>query len=446
MIEAFKDYLSIEKLISPGDKILLGVSGGVDSLVMVELFDLTDIPFGIAHCNFKLRGTDSDLDEAFVKQLARQKKVDYFVNEFDTRTYAEENGVSIQMAARDLRFEWFKSLVNDSDYQYLATAHQIDDQIETLFVNLSRGTGIAGLHGILPKQDWIIHPLVFAYRSQIEAFAKERKLAYRTDHSNSSTKYVRNKIRHEILPLFEEINPDFRRSVHKTINRIRETEMVYNNAIAEKRNELIEVEGNRILIPISKLFELNPINTYLYELLSPFGFNSDAVADILSSLKGESGKQFLSASHLLVKDRLHLIIIKHEDYQDEIDREISILDCTVKIKQPFKLAFSKFSRTADYRIPVDPLEAHLDFDLLQFPLTLRKWNRGDYFFPLGMEGKKKLSDFFIDKKFSIFDKNETWLLCSGEDVVWVIGHRIDNRFRIQRDTKTVYKIRQIEEV
>ena len=445
MIDEVNSFIASENLISGDGKVLLGVSGGIDSVVMAELFELAGIKFGIAHCNFKLRSSDSDLDEAFVKQLAIKKNVEYFVKEFDTRLYAKENGVSIQMAARDLRYEWFEELLNDFDYQYIATAHHIDDQIETLFINLARGTGIAGLHGILPKQNRIIHPLMFAFRSDIEAFVETMQLDYRTDQSNFSTKYIRNKIRHNLLPVFEEINPNFRKSVHETIKRIRETEMVYNDAIAEKRKELIQVRENKNYIPIDKLLELNPLSVYLFEILSTFGFNSDSVNDILSSLKGESGKQFLSASHILIKDREYLVIMKRDEYPDEIGYEISVLDCTYKIKYPFKLEFSKFSRTADLKISADPMNAYLDFDLLQFPLTIRKWKRGDYFYPLGMKGKKKLSDYFIDQKFSLIDKNNTWLLLSNEDIVWVIGHRIDHRFRIQNETKTIYTIKRIDE-
>jgi len=443
MLNAFKKFIASENLFFSGDKILLGVSGGIDSVAMAELFDLAGYRYGIAHCNFKLRDEDSDRDEQFVKALAQQKGVEFFTKHFDTQTYADDKGLSIQMAARELRYDWFNDLITRNDYKYIATAHHKDDQIETFLINLIRGTGIAGLHGILAKYNRIIHPMMFTWRSDIERFVKEANLSYRTDISNLSTRYIRNKIRHQVLPVFQEINPEYRNSVGNTIERLREAETIFKETILKRWEEIKIQKEDKIYIPIKILHDLVPLHTYLFEFISPFGFNTDSVEQIINALSSQPGKLFYSPSHILVKDRDYLIIVEKELFDQKTDISVLIDKSAIEINNPVKLRFEKKKKDAGFQMPINPEIASLDFDKLKFPLNIRRWEQGDLFYPLGMTGKKKVSDYFIDQKFSLDQKNSVWLLVSGKDIVWIIGHRIDHRFRIGENTTTIYQIKHI---
>ncbi|MCD4773278.1 MAG: tRNA lysidine(34) synthetase TilS [Bacteroidales bacterium] len=434
MIEQFKRYIENEKLFKPNDKILLAVSGGIDSVVMAELFFLAGYDFGIAHCNFKLRGKDSDKDEKFVKDLAEKFKVPFFIKRFDTFNYSDENKISIQMAARELRYFWFTELLKNEDYTITATAHHRDDSIETFFINLIRGTGISGLHGILPKQGNVIRPLLFTGRDEIEAFQKEKKIKFREDKSNLSDKYLRNKIRHKLLPVIKEIEPDIEKVMQKNISRFAETENIYFKEIEKKKKKAVKEEKENVVILIDELQKLKPLKTYLYEFLLPYNFSFSDVENITISLEGISGKQFYSPTHRLLKDRNSLIITSLTNNEDQeffinkSDKEIlSPLRLKIKIEKKIELSYDKNI-------------ACLDYSKLEFPLILRKWKKGDIFVPFGMTGKKKLSDFFIDQKLSIIQKEQIWLLCSGENIVWIIGHRIDNRYRITKNTKQVFRL------
>jgi len=443
MLNAFKKFIASENLFFSGDEILLGVSGGIDSVAMAELFDLAGYRYGIAHCNFKLRDEDSDRDEQFVKALAQQKGVEFFTKHFDTQTYADDKGLSIQMAARELRYDWFNDLITRNDYKYIATAHHKDDQVETFLINLIRGTGIAGLHGILAKYNRIIHPMMFTGRSDIERFVKEANLSYRTDISNLSTRYIRNKSRHQVLPVFQEINPEYRNSVGNTIERLREAETIFKETILKRWEEIKIQKEDKIYIPIEILHDLVPLHTYLFEFISPFGFNTDSVEQIINALSSQPGKLFYSPSHILVKDRDYLIIVEKELFDQKTDISVLIDKSAIEINNPIKLRFEKKKKDAGFQMPIHPEIASLDFDKLKFPLNIRRWEQGDLFYPLGMTGKKKVSDYFIDQKFSLDQKNSVWLLVSGKDIVWIIGHRIDHRFRIGENTTTIYQIKHI---
>jgi tRNA(Ile)-lysidine synthase len=347
------------------------------------------------------------------------------------------------MAARELRYNWFDEILCQNEFKYIATAHHKDDQIETVIINLIRGTGIAGLHGILPKYKNVIHPMMFIWKRDIERYAIESKLSYRTDLSNLSDKYVRNRVRNQILPLFEEINPEYRNSMNETIERLKEVETIFKGSVAENWEKIKKHKDNKIYIPIDYLSQLRPLQTYLFEFISPFGFNSDIVTQIISALEGQSGKIFYSPTHVLVKDREHLVIVKKDFFKQHDEKFILIQKECSAIQSPLNMKFERIKKPDKLQIPVNPEVAFLDYDKLEFPLKIRKWEKGDLFYPLGMTGKKKLSDYFIDKKLSIDQKSDIWLMLSSEDVVWVIGQRIDHRFRITDRTQTIYQITHI---
>jgi tRNA(Ile)-lysidine synthase len=440
MLSGFTQYIKEKKLPGINEKLLLAISGGLDSVVMAQLFHQAGYQFGIAHCNFNLRANESDEDEAFVKQLSEKYRVPIFIKQFNTNAFAKEKKISIQMAARQLRYDWFEKLIELEGYQAYATAHHLDDQIETFFINALRGTGISGLHGILPRQGNLIHPLLFAYRKDIQKFAQEYKLSYREDSSNEKTDYTRNKIRHDLVKMIKTINPAYQNTINENINRIQQTEEIFHQKIREVEAQVVHRSHRVTRIDINKLVSIHPLETYLYEFLKSFGFNFSDVKDIIGTLNGISGKQFLSKSHRLIKDREYLLIEKREQPKKLKHEIFSIPGKDGNMLEPIPLKMEKFEKNASLIIPSNPQIASLDFDKLNFPLTIRKWKRGDYFFPLGMKHKKLISDFFSDNKFSIIEKEQTYLLTSEENIVWIIGYRIDNRFKITPKTKMVFQI------
>jgi len=439
MLNSFCTYIKNQKLLGVGDSVLLAVSGGMDSVVMCELFHQSKIKFAIAHCNFGLRGKESDEDELFVEQLSEKYNVPFHTITFDTKQYAKTKKLSIQVAARDLRYNWFKEITKNFNYDFIATAHHRDDSVETFFINLLRETGIKGLHGILPQQKNIIRPLLFTGRKEIAHFAKKNKLKFCEDSSNAEDKYVRNKIRHSLIPLLNEINKNASANIITTIENLKSVEAVYKKQIAKKRAALVTEEDGIIKVSISKLKKLKPIEAYLFEFLYPLGFGSNTVDEIISSLKSESGKQFFSETHRLVKDREFLFIEKIKAKKELSDSSLKILKNTKELHyQNQILAFKSIVRTPKLRLANPASIAQLDYKKLVFPLTLRKWEKGDFFYPIGMKGKKKLSDFFIDQKLSLIEKENTLVLLSENNVVWVVGYRIDDRFKITDKTQKIY--------
>ena len=435
MLEDFRNYIEENELIKPEDRVLLTVSGGVDSVVMLRLMTEAGYPCGIAHCNFKLRGAESDADEEFVRDLARSSGLEFHNRSFETEDHAREKGISIQMAARQLRYEWFGQLRAEQNYELVATAHNMDDVIETFFINLVRGTGIRGLSGIKARSGSLIRPLLFATREHIASYASEKGIRYREDSSNISTRYIRNRIRHNILPQLEEINPGFKQGIISTIEKLRNTEIIYSREISRQKNEIIGSDGNNILLSIEKLRQLRDRKTFLFELISCYNFNSRTISDIEKSLDGPSGKQFFSDTHRLVKDREHLIINRLTP--GDIGKYY-IDDGTPSLKEPVQLDLMTVNRSVHFLIPSERHTACLDYDKLIFPLILRKWHPGDHFYPLGMSHMKKISDYFIDRKLSLVEKENAWLLLSGENIVWVVGHRIDDRYKITDETQQIY--------
>jgi len=428
------EYISKEKLIQNGKKVLLAVSGGMDSVVMCHLFSKTDIEFGIAHCNFELRGAESDGDAKFVEELAKNFKVPFYLNNCNAKNYAQEKSISIQMAARDLRFAWFEEFIRKEDYAVYATAHHLDDAIETYFINQLRGTGIAGLHGLLPINGKLIHPLLFTSRNEVVDYVQQNKISFREDSSNISTKYMRNSLRHKVLPVLEDIQPAYRDILEQNMHRFKAAESIFLQKVEEERQKICFSEENMLKLSISKLLSLDQASTYLYEFIKEYGYGFSQAEEIVESMKnGHAGSRFYADKNVLLRDRNELIIT---EYQDNTKEKVILDIDQERIDYPIDL---KWEILNEARFESDLNNAFLDFDKLKFPLKLRKWEQGDAFYPLGMNKKKLLSDFFIDLKLNRFQKENTWLLLSGNDIAWVVSYRIDNRFRISEKTKKCLK-------
>lgn len=438
MIAQFLKFIHDENLFHSQERILLAVSGGADSMCMLHLFAKCGFTVAVAHCNFNLRGAESDEEEQFVADYCDQHNLACHIEHFNTSEYALEVGISIEMAARDLRYEWFNRLLNEQKYDYLATAHHQDDVIETFLINLSRGSGIKGLSGIQPKLNRIIRPMLFTNRLEIMAYCQRLDIAYRTDSSNHETIYKRNLIRHQVLPLLETVNPAFRKNALKTIVHLHETGQLFQQRISQIKAEVYSEDDQGAMIHIGKLLNHSPLRTVLFELIRPFGFHAEQTQNILDSLPRESGRKFFSDTYRLVKDREYLII---SPLLEDLDKVFYIDEDCDQIIVPVHLTIEKMDRAPGFRFSTLPHVVDLDLDLLIFPLILRHWHEGEYFQPLGMMGMKKLSDFFIDEKYSIPEKENAWILSSGNQLVWVVGKRIDDRFKITPQTKKIIRIR-----
>ncbi len=456
LLKEFIQYIREQNLFQKNDFLLLAVSGGADSVVLCELCFQAGFQFKIAHCNFQLRGEESAHDEKFVRQLGEKYGAKVFVKKFDTNHYAQQNKVSIQVAARELRYEWFDELMNDEDRRqtpdnlqstFLLTGHHANDNIETLLMNFFKGTGIRGLLGILPKQGKIIRPLLFAKREEILLFIKENKLEFAEDSSNSSDKYTRNYFRRHLIPSIEKVFPQVEQNLLKNLERFSEIEMLYRQSIELHKKKLLEQNGNEIHIPVLKLLKTEPLKTIIYEIIKDFGFTAHQTEDVVNLLKSESGKYVSSATHKVIKNRNWLIIAPVNALEamhiliDQRDREIEFEQGKLKLK---------FHQNTSPKISSSQNAAMIDASDLAFPLLLRKWKPGDYFYPLGMQitpgrpGKKKLSKFFIDQKLSIAEKEKIWVIESDKKIIWIIGKRIDDRFKITNRTKTFLELNFLE--
>ena len=422
-------FITEKSLFKRDDKLILGISGGADSVCLMHILLALGCSFELAHCNFNLRGEESDADEDFVKELAKKYQLKIHVKQFDTLSYASENKISAQMAARDLRYAWFDKLLINSSAKYLAIAHHANDDVETFFINLVRGSGLKGFLGIKEKNNSIVRPLLEVSRLEIEHFLQVRGLFFRDDSSNISVKYLRNKIRHELMPLLSEMNPSIQQTVKDEMRILEGVAQIYVSKVEEVRKDLFQEKNGIVQFETAALLALNPLYNYLYELLVPYGFYS--VEAISKALDGQSGKQFFSATHQLVVDRENIFI-------SPLSKKNEVFEITEKTKILVYPLDLKFRLTKDKTIIYDNDIAQLDVEKLKFPLTLRKWKQGDKFIPLGMKKFKKLSDFFIDNKFSIIDKQEQWLLCSDINIVWLVGCRIDERYKLETNTKKVY--------
>lgn len=437
MIESLKSYIQQHQLFTADQKILLTVSGGIDSMVMLHLFKHLEVRYGVAHCNFQLRGRESDEDEAFVKTSVEMLGIPIFNIRFETNAYATENKLSIQMAARDLRYGWFEQIRKLHGYDFIATAHNADDSMETFFINLTRGCGLEGLTGIKPKLGNIIRPVLFASRKDIDQYARRKGVSYREDSSNASDKYLRNFIRHQVLPLLEQESPSFRKSMQITMSNLANSNSIYEHAIQKIIGEISFYEENILYIDIHKLSGSSAVATILWEILKHYKFNRDICYEIEEALQAQSGKTFLSISHRLVKDRDKLIITPLEE-QEKQNYYIDLDHLPPNL--PIAIQLKVIERNTDFVLNNKPEVAMLDYDLLEWPIILRNWKAGDYFSPLGMKALKKVSDFLIDLKISVPEKENTWILESGGKIVWIIGKRIDDRAKITDKTKRVLVI------
>ena len=445
LLKAFQQYIKQQNLFQQKDKLLLAVSGGVDSVVLCELCKQANYDFIIAHCNFQLRGADSDRDEGFVKALGKKYEVEVLVKKFETEKYAAENKLSIQVAARDLRYAWFNELLikmkNDFNPEvsneqratsnWLLSAHHANDNIETLLMNFFKGTGIGGLHGILPKQAHVIRPLLFAKKVELIEFALENQLSFVEDASNAADKYTRNYFRNQLIPDLQKVFPQVADNLLNNIDRFREIELLYQQSVNLAKKKLLEQKGNEIHIPVLKLLKTAALSTLIYEIIKDYGFTAHQTEEVVGLLKSESGKYLQSATHRIIKNRNWLIIAPNDNTRAET--------CLIEGEGiwPFAMGSLQVKKIADSQASVIPDQsiAQLNAADIKFPLLLRKWKPGDYFYPLGMQKKKKLNRFFTDQKLSLTQKEKTWVIEMDKKIIWVVGLRIDDRFKITDPAK-----------
>lgn len=433
MLLKFENHIAQNFPFLIGKKLLLATSGGLDSMVMVHLLRHLSHTIAIAHCNFQLRGLESFEDQDFIKKYAEANGIPIFITQFDTKAYAEDYKVSTQVAARDLRYNWFYELLETENFDYILTAHHADDTIETFLINLIRGTGLEGLTGIPAQNGSVIRPLLIFSRQEIESFAIDNGIEWREDSSNASDKYMRNKLRHHLVPMLKDLNPDFLATFQKSQNYLQEAQTLVEDASIMVYQQVAKEIEDQIHFDLKQLKRLPNYKSYLYQWLHEYGFT--AWHDIYGLVDGQSGKYVFSNEYRLLKDRDFLILslIKH----DSVEEEYGINKDQKEVKFPLNISFCK---VADISL-VSNTAIFVDEDALVYPLTLRKWYEGDVFQPFGMNGKsKKVSKFFKDEKLSLIDKENTWILCSEKKIIWIVGLRQDERFKIKNTTKNILKI------
>jgi tRNA(Ile)-lysidine synthase len=433
MQQKFLNHINQNFPILKGKKLLLAVSGGLDSMVMANLFHKNNFTIAIAHCNFQLRGAESFEDQNFVRNYADVNTIKSFITQFDTEAFAKDFKLSIQVAARELRYHWFYELLETENYDFILTAHQADDNLETFLINLVRGTGLDGLTGIPAQNDKIIRPLLIFSRQEIEYYAKENNIEWREDSSNASDKYLRNKIRHNLVPVLRELNTDFFSSFQKTQNHLQEAQTMVEDASIMVYQQVANENGEEVHFDLNQLKKIPNYTSYLYQWLNEFGFS--AWSDIYDLVESQSGKQVFSNEFRLLKNRDYLILSPIN--LDDKKEEYFINKNQKEVKIPINLSFCKIDDTS----MMLNTTIFVDEDKLKFPLVLRRWKEGDIFQPFGMKGKsKKVSKFFKDEKLSLIEKENSWILCSDNQIVWIIGIRQDERFKIENTTKNRLKI------
>jgi tRNA(Ile)-lysidine synthase len=438
MYSNFIKYIAENDLLKPHHRVLLAVSGGIDSMVMTHLFLRLGIPTGIAHCNFSLRNEESDFDEGLVRKYAEEHNIPFYSIRFQTKDFANENGLSVQMAARELRYKWFEEIRIRNEYDSIAVAHNLNDNIETILLNLVRGTGIAGMTGIKSSNEKIIRPLLFATRNEIIEYCHKHHIIFREDKSNSDTKYTRNKIRHLVIPVLKEINPSIETTLNETALRFEGINEIVSDYITALKKAISKQNGEQITFNISLLQVHLKNPTILFELFKEFGINSAQVDDLHQVIEGKTGGVLLTHSHRILKDRGVIIVSRKQELNEEM---YHINNITGLKNNPLIASARYINITPKFEVPSDSLAACLDSEKIAFPLIIRKWKPGDFFYPLGMKQKKKLSDFFIDNKFSGFDKEQAFVLESEGNIVWIIGFRIDDRFKLTALTTRVLLIK-----
>lgn len=429
----FKRFIQQHMLFAEHDKILLAVSGGKDSVLMAHLFKHCGYQFGIAHCNFGLRADESQRDESFVHMLAATLDVPFYVTHFKTKDYAAQQKVSTQMAARTLRYEWFEKVRSENGYAVIALAQHQDDAMETVLLNLTRGTGIAGLHGILPKREKLVRPLLFLSRRDIDRLIVSENINFVEDSSNMATNYARNKIRLKVIPQLKEINPNLEQTFEQNIQRFADAEMIIRQVVAALEKELLIKNHQDIHIPIAVVKSLTPQRLLFFELLRPYGFSESVTLEILQSLERYSGTSFYSTTHRITLDREVLIL---SELNAAVQQNIFIHGNEDFVKTNHQLILISYSGTPYFE--KTKVKAFVDADLLIYPLVVRSWQVGDKFVPIGMKTMKKLSDFFIDEKVPLVKKNQVPILVNGNgDIIWIGGLRQDNRYKVTGPTKKV---------
>jgi tRNA(Ile)-lysidine synthase len=436
MLSKLKDYIHQHKLLNEHDRLLLGVSGGVDSMVLLHLFQQLPYTFTVAHVNFGLRGVESDEDEAFVVEYCRKHNIKVFTNTVDALAYVNSSKVSIQMAARSLRYDWFEKLKIEHQFKHLLTAHHSDDSVETIFINILRGTGISGLKGITSNEN-AIRPLLPFTRAEIIEYANSVNLAWREDSSNAKEDYLRNKLRHSILPMFDSINDTWRQKLVQLSDDI----SVSENILTDYYIQHLPKFYSDARIQLAKLNDLDFSEWMLRRLLISLGFTHQTISDIILNLDIQKGKIYESSTFILQKEEgAFRVIAKNENQTDKfsamIIKEQNQVEYSNSIFEMDNILVSEFG--GEYR----EKESFLDYNKLDFPLLIRKWQAGDWFVPFGMKGRKKLSDYFVDEKFTIQEKENTFVIVSGEDIVCILGHRIDDRYSVKGNTTIIYHIKQ----
>ena len=435
MQNLFYQHLQTQFPFLENKKLLLAVSGGLDSMVLLHLLQQLPYTIAIAHCNFQLRGIESFEDQSFVQNYALQHQIPFYYTQFDTQAFANDYKLSTQVAARELRYDWFYEQLELHQFDFVLTAHHADDNLETFLINLSRGTGLDGLSGIPAQNDTVLRPLLPFSRAAIEEYAKANNLQWREDSSNASDKYLRNQIRHHLVPMLKELNPDFLKVFGMTQEYLQQAQELVSDAASMVYQQVAREEEDTIYFDLKQLLRLPNYASYLYQWLKEYGFS--AWDDIYNLVDSQSGKQVFSSEYRLLKDRDFFILSPIQ----EPEKELYFIEKNQdKVKIPLKLQFCK---VADIN-KADSSAIFVDESKLSYPLVLRKWQEGDFFYPLGMKGKsKKVSKFFKDEKMALLDKENTWLLCSNEAIVWVIGMRADERFKVENITNTILKIELI---
>lgn len=435
MLHQVREYIDKYQLLSASDKVLVGLSGGADSVALLSVLVKLGYTCVALHCNFHLRGEESMRDEAFALAFAGQLRVPFYKIDFETELYAGEHHLSIEMAARDLRYAWFEKMRLRLEAQAVAVAHHRDDSIETLIMNLVRGSGIRGLVGIRPRNQHVIRPLLGVSRKEILDWLEDQHYEYVTDSTNLSDAYTRNFIRLRVLPLLEELNPSVRQTLSRTAEHLSAAETIYLSVLEKARQELWVEEK----LSIRKLMQYPSPETILYELLLPYGFSRQVAGDVFRSLSGESGKVFYAKSYRLVKDREYLIL---SDRKEDQAVSYTFPLQAGRWEEPFPFSFKIVRNDSDFTLQVSPDIAYFDADKLEPELHLRRWKQGDWFIPFGMKGRKKVSDYFSDHKFTLKQKESAWLLCSGSSVIWLVGERSDDRYRISSATKWILVVKK----
>ncbi len=442
MLSRFEKFVKENQLFEKNDRILLGFSGGPDSVALAHLLLSSNAKFALAHVNFHLRGKDAEEDQQFSLDFAKKLGVEFFTTDFDTKDYATKHHISIEQAARELRYAWFNNILRHNEFDYIATAHNADDNVETVLHNLARGTGIKGLLGIPIKRNRIIRPLLFAFKNEILAYCKDNNLTYRIDKTNQDIIITRNRIRHRIIPEFEIINPGFKNNVLRAEKNLQQVYALVQDYVNECIEQVVTDRGQEIIIRKEKLNNCKHKELFIYQLLSPMGFSPKEIENATEILSSQPGKIILGKDYQLLNDRQTIILMPREQ-QDQQQRNEQIIINSPNTQvflsgQTLKLTTLDINNADWHNLPSNI--AMLNMDKLHFPLVLRHWQDGDFFYPLGMKGRKKLSNFFTDKKIPLTEKNKIWILESDKQIVWIVGLRLDNRFKITSQTKKVLKI------